>query len=298
MDIKLEVNISLVPKIRDLDITTRYFVATNFLGDYKSVFKGRGIEFDGYRKYSPEDEANLIDWRASKKSGELLVREYVEERNLEINFLLDTSSTMVFGSLEKLKHEYAAEFVASISAHAIGKGDAIGMFMFSDDMKSITPPSVGMRQYHAILKNLVNPKNYGGKCNFGKALAKANVMMRPRSILFIVSDFIGMGENWGKHLRTAGVKYDAIAVIVRDPRDLRLPDGVNQVVLGDPYSEKQMVVDVRKIREKYEKEVQRELNELRKEFAEGGVGCVELETSNPFPKPIMAFLEKRKYQHR
>ena len=122
---KKELNLELSESIKRLKIFTNQIVNTSFVGGYKSVFKGHGMEFEDYREYTPNDDASTIDWKASVRSKQLLVREFVEERNLNVFFLIDASSSMVYGSTDKLKMEYAAEIVATLSYTILQAGDSI-----------------------------------------------------------------------------------------------------------------------------------------------------------------------------
>jgi uncharacterized protein (DUF58 family) len=291
---KTEVHIDVTPRIHHLQVATRYLVATNFMGNYTSVFKGRGIEFADYRKYEPSDDASAIDWKASLRAGDTLVREYQEERNLNLLFLLDSSASMIFGSHEKLKHEYAAELVASMTMGALAEGDSVGLSMFNERVVARVNPYVGRQQLYLMLRNLVNPKNYGGKCNYSQALEETSAMLEKHSILMIVSDFIGFTEADKRFLRTASRKYDTVALIVRDPRDNELPQGLNLVTVCDPYTERQMVVDVDKIREEFAENVAKEISELQVFFRQNRINHVFLDTSKPFIAPVIKFFKERK----
>lgn len=294
----IKIEVERIPRIRYLDITARNLVATGFMGEYPSVFKGKGIEFADYRAYVPGEDASRIDWTASLRANTLLVREYGEERTLNIMFLLDTSSTMVFGSHDKLKHDYAAELVASLSAGALEKGDCVGLAMFNDEIVYYTPPGIGMRQYHLILRGLVDPRFYGGECGFANALAKASAWLEPHSIILIISDFIGFKEDWVDCFKTAAKKHELIAFVVRDPRDNALPAGVNEVNLKDPFSEKQLLVDVEKIKDAFERETTREREFLKKVFRKNLVDFVELDASKSFVEPVTIFFAQRRRKWR
>ena len=117
-----KLNIDVSTKIRNLQFATKNLVTSKFLGNYKSVFRGRGLEFDGYRDYTSGDDASLIDWTATKKANKPLVKEFIEERNLNVFFIIDVSSGMLTGSTEKLKSEYAAEMIATIAYSVLNSG--------------------------------------------------------------------------------------------------------------------------------------------------------------------------------
>jgi len=295
---QLKFQADLTPRIRRLDISTKNLAVGSFIGDYKSVFKGHGIEFEGYRPYTLADDASLIDWKASMRSNNLLVREYMEERNLEIVFLLDVSNSMIFGSHQKLKFEYAAELVSSITNAIIQKGDGAGLVMFSDGVRNNVYANIGLKQYYLMLKNLVNLQYYGGACNLSQALYYANTNVKPHTILFIISDFIGAGNQWTVPMKIASKKFETVCFIVRDPRDNELPADVGEVVVEDPSSEKQLLMDVDSVKAAYKKQVEEDLKNLKKNFMKFGVEFIELDTSKPYVAPILRFFDMRRRKWR
>jgi len=290
----IEVHIDLKPRIRKLEIATRYLAQTNFMGEYASVFKGRGIEFADYREYQPTDDSSLIDWKASMRAGQMLVREYMEERNLTVLLLVDSSSSMIFGSHDKLKHEYAAELIASLARGALFEGDSVGVMMFNEGVVAHTPPYIGMQQTYHIFKNLANPANYGGPCHFNKAIVEMSSRLERYSILMLVSDFIGLDEDGRRFLRIAAKKYEVIAIVVRDPRDNELPEGLNLVTIRDPYGRRQKIIDVDKVRARFNAEARKELLELEDFFKRSGIDYVILDTSKPFTVSMIKFFKRRK----
>ncbi len=287
-------HLNLSKKIKNLHIATKQRVATKFMGEYSSVFKGRGIEFADFRQYTPADDASQIDWLHSMKGGKLLVKEYLEERNLMMLFLLDGSSSMLFGSQEKLKHEYAAELVASISAGALEAGDAVGVCIVSNRIKNFTYPRLGLKQLQIILHNLVKDEHYGGDSAFGNALGKVSNMLPRNSILILVSDFIVNGHQWERTIKTAAKKHQVIACIVRDPLDDGLPAGVGEVNVQDPFTGEQMIIDTDKIRDRYAAECKRELDGVKQTLSRNGVQYVQLSTDGDFVKPVMGIFKRRR----
>ena len=128
-----EIKLNLKPLIKELDTQLKKGLSHEpMAGDYRSVFKGRGLEFEGYRDYNPEDDATMIDWKATLRAKRLVVRELREERNLSVLFLFDVSNSMLYASTEKLKCEYAAELIATLSYAIREVGDAVGLVMFND----------------------------------------------------------------------------------------------------------------------------------------------------------------------
>jgi len=291
----LRLDIDPRPHIHALDVTTRRAVATNFMGDYQSVFKGRGVIFESYREYSTADDAMLIDWKATIRCGKPMIKEYVEERNLDVFFLIDASYTMVFGSQKRLKNEYAAEMVASMTFAILDRGDSVGVGLFSDTVRGFLMPERGISQYRRVLKELTNPDHYDRQCDFATAVSMCMHRLRPNTLLVVISDGVNWQGDWVMPLKLANRKFDVIAMLVRDPRDDELPGGVGQVTVENPETGKQMTLDIDKIRGSYELVAaelkERNLHELRR----AGIADVPIiRTDQDFAKLIIEFFERRK----
>ena len=165
-----KLRISLTPALKKLEIFTKKNVSNTFLGSYKSVFRGRGIEFEEYRAHIPSDDASFIDWKASLRANQMLVKEFGEERQLNVFILIDVSSTMFYGSTFKLKNEYAAELAASLCYAVLQADDAVGFALFSDKIVQSSFPAHDPKQLYLLFRALTNEKNYGGSCNFENAI--------------------------------------------------------------------------------------------------------------------------------
>ncbi len=298
-----EIPLNFKYDIKHLEIIPKRFVTSMMLGNYKSIFRGRGLEFEGFRKYIYGDDARLIDWKVSLKTNELLVKEFVEERNLNVFFAFDVSSKMCTGSIEKFKNEYAAEFIASIAYAVMQVGDAVGLGMFNDNITANVFPNTGASQFYSIRKALANPQNYGGGCDLIKALKQFNQHLNRGSMLIIVSDFIGLLNEetvieFEILLKTLSKKYDVIGVMVRDIRDRQLPRGVGNVLISDPVTGKETVINPDEIGTEYESFVRAEEDEIRRMFRKSNAGIIILETGKPFIYPVLKFFKGRSEQMR
>src|SRR3989339_542148 len=217
MATKLKVDLGI--GLKGLEIFTKGMVNTNFLGNYKSVFKGKGLEFADYRPYMPDDDASLIDWKASVRANQFLIREFIEERNLNVFFLIDVSNSMILSSIPKLKCEYAAELVSCLSYAMLTAGDNIGYALFNDSIVKEMPPTGGLKQFYTFLDILTDPKMYSGNYDIKKAIKFLIERIKERTLVFIISDFIGAQQGWEKDLEIAANKFDLIGIMVRDPID-------------------------------------------------------------------------------
>ena len=295
---KLEIDIS--KSIKKLHLITKQLVTEEVIGGYKSVFRGRGLEFDSYREYAPDDDANLIDWKASKRANKLIVRKYVEERSLEVFFLVDSSNSMVFGSSEKLKNEYSAELVVALSHAVLVSGDKAGIALFNDQIVSKTPPATGMKQFNSIIRTLKDPENYGGGFDLANALNFLLTYLKHKGILFIISDFIGMkDEGWKTQLKWLSTKFDVICIMIRDPRDKILPKDLNgQILISDPYSQKELLIDPKVLGDVYYKYVNEQEKNIKDMVKECKSDFLTVYTDESFVKPMFNLFNMRKRKWR
>lgn len=280
--------------MRECELALRGIVATRVVGHYRSVFRGRGLEFDNYRNYMPDiDDAQRIDWKASMRTNNLMVKEYVEERDLQIMFVVDVSNSMIFGSTAKLKNEYAVEVVASLANFMMNSGDRIGFTIFNDKIIKLIMPSKGAKQFFILTKTLLDPDSYGGNYDLARILkVLGNTMTKQISMIFIVSDFLGP-RNWEKELKTLNKKIETVGIMICDPRDRTLPADSQQIVLADPYSDRNELVDPSLIKERYEKYAKQQEEEIMRSFRESGCDLLKVTTDKSFVVPLAGFFTMR-----
>lgn len=292
----MKLNIDPRPRIRFMDINSHRLVSTNFMGNYASVFKGRGAIFESYREYSPAlDDASAIDWKASMRGSKIVVREFVEERNLDVFFLVDVSHTMVFGSQKKLKHEYAAEMVASMTFAILDRGDSVGLGMFSDTVRGVLLPDRGMGQYRRIITELANPAHYDHDCDFNAAVKFCLQRLKPQTLLILITDGMSLNGDWERLLRVANRKFEVLVLLVRDPRDDMLPEGVGIVTLEDPVTGEQVLVDADRIRADYAKAAKEMKEKSIAIMRRGRIADIPIfSTSQDFTREVIKFFERRK----
>ncbi|MFH1127671.1 MAG: DUF58 domain-containing protein [archaeon] len=290
---------SIPPEMRNLmleiDMNVRKLVSTvRFILKYKVIFRGRGIEFEGLREYSSTDDASLIDWKVSrrvsttKKVENLYIRVYEEERDLSLFVLLDTSGTMVFGTGDKLKSEYASVLAGTLIYTAIEVGDKAGMGMFSDKLHKVLLPSKASDQYYRILKELSKPTNYGGKCDLYNAIRIATAALDRKSILFIISDFIGVGYDWEDILKGAAAKFDGVlGIMLLDVRDSFIPKDLGNFRMSDPLTGSVTEVDLDRYRERYQIEAEAHEKKIESLFTQSHAGFIKCYTNESFTKPLL-----------
>jgi len=290
---KKKLKLEFVPSIKRLEVITKTLIKSKFIGEYKSVFKGKGLEFIGYRPFTQDDDAMKIDWKASLRSNELMIKQFAEERELEIFFLVDVSSSMLLSSVEKLKAEYVAEVVASLSYAILSAGDSIGLSMFSNKIVKEVDFKKGIGHFYVVSNTLVDLNLYGGTFDLGQALKHMFIFLKEKSLLFIVSDFIPLFEDWEEHLELVSKKFEVIGLMIRDPVDTVLPKFTGRIAIADPFSKKKMLVEPNLVRELYKREAEREEAKIEHIFYKNNADFLKLRTSQEFVKPFVELFRKR-----
>ncbi len=288
-----KLNVDLTQSIKRLDIITRSMINSQIVGNYRSVFRGTGLEFNGYREYNPGDDSKLIDWKATVKSNKPLVKEFIEERNLNVFLMVDTSYSMFLGTTEKLKMEFCAEVSASLGYAVLQASDALGLIMFNENIIKSIPPSTGKRHFYKITKTLLDLDNYGGHYDIINVMKYSLGYIPRTSMVVILSDFIGLTGEWQKWLKVFALRYDTIGVMIRDPIDREMPDINVNIVLEDPSTGNQMAVNPHLIGQLYKQDNARQEAEIRRAFIDAGADFLALTTDKPFVKQIIDLFLRR-----
>src|SRR6202020_78731 len=181
-------NRAIMSSMRQLEIRTRRMVNDSLSGTYHSVFKGRGMDFDEVREYSPGDEVRTIDWNVTARAGRPFVKKFTEERELTILLLVDVSASGNFGSTSQSKREMAAELASVLAFSAIHNSDKVGLILFSDQIEQYIPPKKGRRHVLRVVREVLyfEPKHRG--TDIVQALDFANKVTRRRAVTFLISD--------------------------------------------------------------------------------------------------------------
>lgn len=253
------------------------------------LFRGKGLEFEKFRQFTSEDDASLIDWKATLRAKKMLVKVYEEEQNKTIIFFMDVSNSMLYSSYGKIKCEYAAEVLLNLTYALHDSGDNMGLVMFTDRLKTVVAPRAGIAQHYSILTRLKDPKNYGGLFNFSKAFAQLIGYLKSKALIVIITDFIGLDEKWARTLKMASGNFEVLAIAIRDPVDDILPGRVGQVVISDPFSKKQLLIDPDQLKESYDKYNKSHLEEIRSVFKKVETDMLTLKTNEDFVDPVRKF---------
>lgn len=261
---------------------------------YRTMLKGRGLEFDGYRDYASDDDASVIDWKASMRANKILAKQYVEERNLKIIFVIDVGEKMVFGSTDKLKCEYSVEVVAALANLILASRDKVGYVLFGENVKEFVSPQVGKKHFVQFMNTLTDVSTYGGMSHLENALDFVlKYVDKSVASIVLVSDFIGMGEEIKHKLGLVANKFETMALVIRDPIDRSLPDMHGELVIEDPASGERMLINPSLAKGSYEKFALEQEVFVKQTFFNLGVDVLELMTDKPFVSNLAIFLKER-----
>lgn len=261
---------------------------------YKTLFRGKGLEFETYRDFGQDEDASMIDWKASLRGNKLLAKQYIEERDMDVYFLVDVSNSMLFGSGNKLKSEYSAEVAAAMAKLVYNSDNKISLIMFNQDIVEFLRPAKTKNQFWIFTDFLKDAKRYGGKFNLGKVIDYLLKTVKSNfSMFIIISDFVNLGKDCEDKLKLLGSKFETMALAVRDPFDEELPKGNYHMVLQDPYSNRQMVVDSSITAKKYRENVIKQKKKLDHIFEHSNIDHTYLDTSKNFVVPLVKFLNSR-----
>ena len=287
--------LNLKPQLGKLEVFTRKITLESLSGGYRGILRGKGMEFDGYKTYSSSvDDASTIDWKASLKCGELLVKDYMAEHAITVFFLVDVSNSMLFASVDKLKAEYAAELVASLAWPVVQAGNAIGIGMFTDKMVTLVPPFMGAKQFYAITKVLSDPNLYGGNIDYEKVFKFISGYLKKNTLIVLITDFIGLKGRWEKEFKMLAQKFDLIPIMVRDPRDQKIPDDIGLVVIEDPYSKQQIVIDSKHDAQEYERISGEQERKITGIIQRNALSLLSLTTDKPFLHQVLNYFLRRR----
>lgn len=283
----------VIKKIRRIQITTSKLVTDMLSGDYESVFKGRGIEFDEVREYQPGDEIRTIDWNVTARMGHPFIKKYVEERQLTVMILLDASGSSYFGTSKRLKSELAAEISAVLAFAAIHNKDRVGLIIFTDRIEKFIPPRKGLGHVLRVIREALCFKPKGRGTDITMALRYLDGVTTRRAVVFVISDFFA--KDFKKALSIANKRHDVIAVTITDPRETTLPNA-GLVELADAETGKLFLVDTSSaaLREKFLAKSRVITNERSKVFSSISVDHIDITTDKPYIEEFIKFFAMRK----
>lgn len=282
----------VLKKIRHIEIRTTRLVNDLFGGEYKSVFKGQGIEFADVREYVPGDDIRTIDWNVTARSQHPFVKKFMEERELTVLFLVDMSGSQYFGSGQKLKSEIAAEITALLSFSAVKNNDKTGLLIVTDEVEKIIPVKKGNTHVLRVVREILYYQPKRKKTNLSSAFEYLTKVLTRTAVIFVISDF--MDSGYEKSLKILSRKHDVIAIHLKDRREAVVPP-IGLIELTDPESGKQILMDFSQgsFRNAYELQAQERYESLNRLLKRLGIDRIEISAERSYVEPIMRFFKIR-----
>ena len=291
---------AILSGMRQLEIRTRRMVNDSLAGSYHSVFKGRGMDFDEVREYSPGDEVRTIDWNVTARAGRVFVKKFTEERELTILLLVDISASGNFGSAALSKRDLAAELASVLAFSAIRNSDKVGLLLYTDRVERYLPPKKGRRHVLRVVRDILYHTPQGTGTDTVKALDVVNHLLHRRAIVFLISDFQAPGgreaarADLRRAMRQTNRRHDLIAVQVADPREKELPN-VGILALEDAETGEIIELDTGSaaVRKRFRDLAAEHDRRLVNDFRSEGVDTLELTTDLPYMPALQRFFKAR-----
>ncbi|MDP3889147.1 MAG: DUF58 domain-containing protein [bacterium] len=286
---QLPLSQDIIRKIRHLEIYTKRLLSGSLVGDSRSARKGTGFEFDQIREYQVGDDVRFIDWKATARANQLLVKEYIEERSRVVLLVVDISGSSYFTSSEQLKYEVMAQ-VASVLALAADYGnDGVGLLLFSDEVELFIPPRRGRLQVHTIMEKLFRHKSQKTGTDLGCALERLAQLKRNDTIVFLISDFIGSYST--KYLPIIAKKYDTVAIRCLDKNEYTFPS-VGFITVSDIETGQQVMIDSRN-KKALASFLKNRIVDQDRLFKGYGVDVLDVSGETPFMGNLIRFFARR-----
>jgi uncharacterized protein (DUF58 family) len=294
----------ILRKVRQIEIRTNRLATDTLAGQYHSVFKGRGMNFDAVREYAPGDEVRTIDWNVTARAGRPFVKKFVEERELTLMLLIDVSASGDFGSGEQSKREFAAEIASVLAFSALRNSDKAGLILFSDQIELYVPPRKGRRHVLRLVREVLGFEPQRRGTNLVRALDFVNDVIKRRAIVFLLSDFqtnhqtLESVADLRRGLRQTNRRHDLVAMPIGDDREKALPD-VGIVALEDAETGELVELDTSlpMVRQRFAEIANDRAKQLQSALNAEAVDSLRLSTGQPYVSSLMAFFKNRSRKH-
>jgi uncharacterized protein (DUF58 family) len=282
----------ILKKIRTLEIKTKGLVETAFAGDYHSVFKGRGMNFEDVREYQPGDEIRAIDWNVTARLGTAFVKKFTEERELTVMLIVDVSASGNFGSATQSKRELAAEVACLLAFSAIRNNDKVGLLLFTDRVELFIPPKKGRSHTLRLIREVLFFQPQGRGTDPALALDYLNNIVTRRAVVFFISDF--QAPDFSHALAVSARRHDFIAIHVQDEREKVLPN-IGIITLEDAETGEQIEINTadRTTRTRFGDLADEQAVELSRILRRSNIDAIALRTSEDYLPALRAFFRQR-----
>jgi uncharacterized protein (DUF58 family) len=282
----------ILRQVKLIELRTRGLVNSLFTGEYRSVFKGQGMEFAEVREYQHGDEVRSIDWNVTARMRRPFVKRYIEERELTVMLAVDLSGSERFGTRRRFKSELASELAAVLAMSAIRNNDRVGALIFTDHVEHVVPPRKGRRHALRLIRDLLVYEPEGRGTDIAAASDYLIKMLPHKAIVFLVSDFLSEGIE--RPIKLLAQRHDLVAVTMEDPSEWQLPDlGLARFV--DPETGQTVDVDTSdaKVREQFSTTVNADRDARRRLLRRLAVDEIPITTDGGIIEPLMRFFRSR-----
>ncbi len=282
----------IMQKVRRISLQARKLATASFAGQYRSGFRGQGLDFDDFREYMPGDEPRFIDWKVTARTGTPYIRRFHEEREQVLLLAVDASASMGYASRRDSKLEYAAQLAAVLAYSAVQNGDKVGLLLYGRQPHFYLPPAKGMKQCLRIVREILSTPA-GGQDDTVEAVAQEILLtQRKPAIVFLISDFLVKPDQ--RAIGKLAFRHELIPVRVNDPAELELPEA-GRVCLRDPESGELMVADLADegLRAAHARALANHAEEWSRLFTQQGVDALTLTTEADFIPPLRKLFGRR-----
>jgi uncharacterized protein (DUF58 family) len=287
----------ILRKVQRIQIVANRSVDDLLAGQYRSVFRGRGIEFDEVREYQPGDEIRTIDWNVTARAGTPYIKRFCEDRELTVMFLLDVSASGAFGTGPRSKLDVMVEMVALLMFSALKNNDKVGLLLFADEVRNYFPPRKGKANVLRLIREMVSLEPVPRETSLDAALQFLNRVQKRRSVVFLISDF--QTEASRQALAVSNGRHDLVGITVSDPRERELPD-VGFINFRDAETGAIVEVDTRapRVRELFRQQTARRTEQVSAGLRRVGVDELAISTTEPYTTSLRRFFETREKRFR
>jgi len=265
-------------------------------GEYRTLFRGHGLDLADIREYEPGDDVRYIDWNVSARMDTPYVRQYLEDREITAHFLLDLSPSVDFGTTETLKRDQLVDFVAVLARLLTRHGNKIGAILYAGKVEKTVPAGSGKLQVLRLLNDVLRvPRLQSAPyTSVSDLIEHALRTIKRRSVIFLVSDFF-TAPGWERPLGMLSRRHEVVAVRLEDPRERELPD-IGLVPMNDSETGESIYVDTHdaRFRKRFQAVVQKREAELTAAFRRAGVDVLSLSTEDDLVTAILRFAVLRK----
>ncbi len=282
----------LLRKVRFIEITTRKLVDDMMSGQYRSHFKGHGVQFSEHRVYYHGDDVRHIDWKVSARSRDLLVKKFEEERELTVFLIVDVSGSELFGSTKKLKSEVAAEVAGMLAYAAVHTGDKVGVLLFAGEVEHMIKPRKGKQHILRLIRDILvhKPKTRG--THLANALESASRIMKHSGVVFVISDF--MADDYDLPLKRLARRHEVVAIGISDDREVQMPDS-GFLLFYDPETQEEKFIDTSSYGfKKWHKDfLTAHETDIKTSFKSGRVEYLPIRTAEDYGEAVVRFFRAR-----